>query len=230
VFFVPLGVVRDPNMVIPAIAQILLAGGCVGASMAERLREYFRARRLLLVLDNFEQVLGAGPGIARLMSSAAGLKVLVTSRAVQHVSGEHAFPVPPLGLPNDDDVSPGGVAGYDAVRLFVDRATAVRPDFELTDRNATAVAELCRRLDGLPLAIELAAAMVRLLAPQAMLARLGRGSGLPSGGARDSPNGSGRSRAPSTLELSLAERGRAAPAGAAGRVRGRVGACRCREP
>jgi predicted ATPase len=185
--FVPLAALAEPAQVTPAIAQTLLGGGSVGAPMGERLREYLRARRLLLVLDNFEQVLEAGPEIARLVSLAAGLTVLVTSRAVLRLSGEHAFPVPPLGLPEGDAVSLSGAAGCDAVRLFVERATAVRPDFALTERNVAPIAELCRRLDGLPLAIELAAAAVRLLPPQALLTRLGSGSALLAGGARDLP-------------------------------------------
>jgi len=185
--FVPLAALAVPAQVTPAIAQTLVGGGSVGAAPGERLREYLRARRLLLVLDNFEQVLGAGPEIAGLVGAAAGLTVLVTSRAVLHLSGEHAFPVPPLGLPEGEDVSLGGAAASDAVRLFVERATAARPDFALTAGNAPAVAAICRRLDGLPLAIELAAAAVRLLPPPAMLTRLGPGSALLAGGARDLP-------------------------------------------
>jgi predicted ATPase len=170
-----------------AIAAALGLNTSAGRLVAD-LKTYLRARRLLLVLDNFEQVMGAAPLVADLLSAAGGVVALVTSRAVLRLSGEHEFPVPPLPVPG-----PG--AGSDAadvqqcasVRLFVERAQAAAADFELTSANAGAVAEICRKLDGLPLAIELAAARVRLLPPQALLARLDDRMGLLTGGARDLP-------------------------------------------
>src|SRR6185312_1915047 len=150
------------------------------------LESYLRPRRLLLALDNFEQVTGAAPLLAELLKAADGLAILVTSRMVLRLSGEHEFPVPPLPVP---PVGAGGDAAEvqrcASVRLFVERAQAASAGFELTSGNAGAVAEICRRLDGLPLAIELAAARVRLLPPQALLARLDDRMGLLTGGARD---------------------------------------------
>src|SRR4029077_5451490 len=152
------------------------------------LKSYLRARRLVLVLDNFEQVMGAAPLVAELLGAAPGVVALVTSRMVLRLSGEHEFPVPPLPVP---PVGAGGDAAdvqrCASVRLFVERAQAASAGFELTSGNAGAVAEICRRLDGLPLAIELAAARVRLLPPQALLARLDDKMGLLTGGARDLP-------------------------------------------
>jgi predicted ATPase len=148
-----------------------------------------RARRLL-PLDNFEQVTAAAPLVAELMAAAAGLVVLVTSRTVLRLSGEHEFPVAPLPTPSADPAGGPELADlrqYASVRLFVERAHAATPDFELTSENAEAVAEICRRLDGLPLAIELAAARSRLLPPQALLARLDDRMSLLTGGARDLP-------------------------------------------
>jgi predicted ATPase len=149
-----------------------------GGPLIADVKAYLRPRRLVLLLDNFEQVTAAAPLVAELLAAAAGLVVLVTSRTVLRLSGEHEVPVEPLPTP------PAGPAGgpqladlrqYASVRLFVERAHAAAPGFELTSENAEAVAEICRRLDGLPLAIELAAARSRLLPPQALLARLDDG-------------------------------------------------------
>jgi predicted ATPase len=185
--FVELGSVPVAEMVTAAIAAALglnTSGGQLDAD----LKSYLRARRLVLVLDNFEQVMGAAPLVAELLGAAPGVVALVTSRMVLRLSGEHEFPVPPLPVP------PTGARGDAAdmqrcasVRLFVERAQAASAGFELTSGNAGAVAEICRRLDGLPLAIELAAARVRLLPPQALLARLDDTMGLLTGGARDLP-------------------------------------------
>src|SRR5215471_18212903 len=152
------------------------------------LESHLRARQLLLVVDNFEHVLGAAPLLARLLAAAPGLVALVTSRSVLRLGGEHEFAVPGLSLP-EPGAQPrvAAVRDYGSVRLFVERARAAAPGFELTDSNAAAVAEICRRLDGLPLAIELAAAKARLLPPQALLDRLGDRMGLLTGGARDLP-------------------------------------------
>jgi predicted ATPase len=158
-----------------------------GANLSSDVKSYLCTRRLLLVLDNFEQALGAAPLVAELLSTAPGLVVLVTSRTVLRLSGEHEFPVPTLAVPDTGPPDAKVAKRYPAVRLFAERARAVAPRFELTSANAAAVAEICRRLDGLPLAIELAAARVKLLPPQALLARLGDPMSLLTGGARDLP-------------------------------------------
>jgi predicted ATPase len=143
---------------------------------------------MLLVLDNFEQIAEAAPFLADLLAAAPELKLLATSRAALQLRAEHEFPVPPLGLPDRGrPLAAETLSQYAAVALFIERATAVKPDFAVTSENAPAVAEICHRLDGLPLAIELAAARVRLLPPSAMLARLGRRLPLLTGGARDLP-------------------------------------------
>src|SRR5262249_35108106 len=136
-----------------------------------------RSRGLLLVLDNFEQVLEAAPNVGALVGAVPELKVLVTSRAPLRLRSEYLFPVQPLSLADRSD---GLTSESPAVTFFVDRARAIRPDFRLTSENREAIAEICARLDGLPLAIELAAAQVRLLAPWAIAARLSRPSGAPS--------------------------------------------------
>jgi predicted ATPase len=158
-----------------------------GANLSSDVKSYLRTRRLLLVLDNFEQALGAAPLVAELLGAAPGLVVLVTSRTVLRLSGEHEFPVSTLAVPETGAPDAEVAEQYPAVRLFAERAHAVAPGFELTLANAAAVAEICRRLDGLPLAIELAAARVKLLPPQALLARLGDPMSLLTGGARDLP-------------------------------------------
>src|SRR6266699_2698139 len=146
------------------------------------------AQQLLLLLDNFEQLLPAAPFVAELLSACPDLKILVTSREVLHLRAEHQFPVPPLALPDlkhlpDSETLPQ----YTAVDLFLQRAQAARPDFQLTRTNARTIAELCVRLDGLPLAIELAAARIKLLSPQALLAKLDRRLQVLTGGACDLP-------------------------------------------
>ena len=185
--FVELGSVRAAELVTAAIAAALGLSTSGGALITD-LKSYLRARRLVLVLDNFEQVMGAAPLVAELLRAAPGVVALVTSRMVLRLSGEHEFPVPPLPVP---PIGAGGDAAEmqrcASVRLFVQRAQAASAGFELTSGNAAAVAEICRRLDGLPLAIELAAARVRLLPPQALLARLDDRMGLLTGGARDLP-------------------------------------------
>ena len=185
--FVELGSVPAAELVTAAIAAALGLNTSGGRLIAD-LKSYLRARRLVLVLDNFEQVVGAAPLVAELLGAAPGVVALVTSRMVLRLSGEYEFPVPPLLVP---PIEAGGDAAdvqrCASVRLFVERAQAASAGFELTSGNAGAVAEICRRLDGLPLAIELAAARVRLLPPQALLARLGDRMGLLTGGARDLP-------------------------------------------
>jgi predicted ATPase len=185
--FVDLAAVSAADLVAAAIAAGLGLNTSAGRLLAD-LESYLRARRLLLALDNFEQVMDAAPLLAELLATAAGLVVLVTSRTVLRLRGEHEFLVPPLPIPPAAaDADPAGLLGYASVGLFVERAHAADQGFELTAANAAAVAEICRRLDGLPLAIELAAAWVRLLPPQALLARLDQRFSLLTGGARDLP-------------------------------------------
>jgi predicted ATPase len=185
--FVDLAAVSEADLVAAAIAAGLGLNTSAGRLAAD-LEAYLRPRRLLLALDNFEQVMGAAPLLADLLARAAGLVVLVTSRTVLRLRGEHEYPVPPLPIPPADaDAGPERLLGYASVGLFVERAHAADPGFQLTGSNAAAVAEICRRLDGLPLAIELAAARIRLLPPQAMLARLDQRFSLLTSGARDLP-------------------------------------------
>jgi predicted ATPase/class 3 adenylate cyclase len=188
VFFVPIAAITDPTLVAPTIARVLgLSQG--GARQAEELLEgYLRDRQALLLLDNLEQVVEAAPVVDRLLSTAAGLKILATSRTLLGLYGEYEFPIPPLSLPDPESLPPlENLTEYEAVKLFVERARAVRPDFFLAEDNAPAVVEICKRLDGLPLAIELAAARIKLLTPQRLLDRLGNRLKLLTGGARNLP-------------------------------------------
>jgi predicted ATPase/Tfp pilus assembly protein PilF len=154
----------------------------------ESLKDYLSERRMFLLLDNFEQVLGAAPAVTEILAVAPDLKVLATSRAPLGLYGEHEFPVPPLTLPDlKRPPSLERLTQYEAVGLFVERAQAVKPDFSITNESAPAVAEICVRLDGLPLAIELAAARIKMLPPKAMLQRLSSRLKLLTGGARDLP-------------------------------------------
>jgi predicted ATPase len=185
--FLDLASVSASDLVAAAIAAGLGLNTSAGRLTAD-LESYLRPRRLLLALDNFEQVTGAAPLLAELLEGAAGLVVLVTSRTVLRLSGEHEYPVPPLPVPPAAaGRDPAGLQRYASVSLFTERARSVDPGFELTDANAGAVAEICRRLDGLPLAIELAAARIRLLPPQALAARLDQRFSVLTGGARDLP-------------------------------------------
>ena len=185
--FVELAATSAADLVAPAIAAGLGLSTSAGQLTAD-LESYLRPRRLLLALDNFEQVLGAAPLLAELLAAAPGLMVLATSRAVLRISGEHEFPVPPLPVPPADAApDPEELQRYASVNLLAERAHAAAPDFQLTSGNAGAVAEICRRLNGLPLAIELAAARFRLLPPQALASRLDERFGLLTGGPRDLP-------------------------------------------
>jgi predicted ATPase len=185
--FVELASVSSADLVAAAVAT-RLGLTTTGGKLVTDLESYLRARQLLLVLDNFEQVVGAAPLLAELLGAAPGVVVLVTSRVVLRLSGEHEFPVPSLPVPPaGSSPDPEELQRYASVGLFVQRAHAAAPGFELTGGNAEAVAEICRRLDGLPLAIELAAARVRLLPPPALLARLDHRFSLLTGGARDLP-------------------------------------------
>ena len=178
-FWVALAPISDPELVPSTIAHAL--GVHIGGKEdpLERVVEFVRGKRMLLVLDNFEQILPAASSISALLASGPDLKVIASSRAPLRISGEQEFPVPPLELPDPERLpSLEALAQSDAVKLFIERARAVKPDFMVTAENAPAVAEICYRLDGLPLAIELAAARVKLLSPQAMLPRLKKGLDL----------------------------------------------------
>lgn len=188
VFFVALAGVEDPYLVAATIAQTLGVTERPNLSIDEVLLQYLQSKTLLLVLDNFEQVVEAAPFIAQLLQRAAHCKVLISSRSVLQVYGEHEFSLRELQSPNPNTFgSVEGLLEYEAVRLFMERAQAVRPSFSLDDHNAVAIATICQRLDGLPLALELAAARVKIFSPQAMLARLSHSLDLLSGGARTLP-------------------------------------------
>lgn len=210
VYFVSLAPISDPDLVSVTIAQTLGVHEAAGRSMQESLQEYLRDKQLLLVLDNFEQILAAAPVVSALLAECRRLKVLVTSRAALHLYGEQEFPVPPLALPIldfgfrilDSDASAAdqseienlkskidaaSLSEFAAIDLFCQRARAVKPDFTLTPDNAADVARICIGLDGLPLAIELAAARIKLFSPSALLARLDQRLTLLTGGAHDLP-------------------------------------------
>jgi predicted ATPase/DNA-binding CsgD family transcriptional regulator len=188
VAFVALAALRDPDLVAPAVAQALGVRLAGRDELIERIAGAVRERRVLLVLDNFEQVLPAGSLISTLLARCGALRILVTSRAVLHLSGEYTVAVPALALAGQERVPPvEQLAEVPAIRLFVERARAARLDFALTEANAAAVTAICARLDGLPLAIELAAARVRALSPQALLAQLEQRLRLLTVGPRDAP-------------------------------------------
>ena len=186
---VPLAAVEDPLLVPSAIAQALAVRTTGDGPVLEAVKQHLADKRLLLVLDNFEQVLAAAPRVIELLSGCQLVTVLVTSRASLRVAGEREFPVPPLDCPAPaEEASPQTIAASEAVALFAERAAAILPGFTVDEQNAATVAELCRRLDGLPLAIELAAARVKVLPPKAILSRLENRLELLKGGARDSPS------------------------------------------
>ncbi|HYH05542.1 MAG TPA: protein kinase [Thermoanaerobaculia bacterium] len=187
VWWVSLDAIRDARLVVSEIAALFdVHEG--GASQLEVLKNALREKSLLLILDNFEQVLDAAPFIAEILAAAPRVKAIATSRAPLRIRGEREYAVPPLTTPPLDlPLAPEALKAYASVALFVDRASAVKSDFKLTVDNAQAIAELCVRLDGLPLAIELAAARVKVLPPQAMLARVDNRLKLLSGGSRDLP-------------------------------------------
>jgi non-specific serine/threonine protein kinase len=193
--FVDLVQVNDPSLVLARIAEELRVEEPVGGDrgghgpLVDALRARLADDRVLLVLDNFEQVLAAAPVVAELVAAAPALEVLVTSRAPLRVRGEQECPVPPLQLPDPDHLPDlESLSQSAAVALFVARAQAAKPDFALDEENAAAVADICVRLDGLPLAIELAAARVKLLPPRALQSRLANRLQLLTGGARDLPS------------------------------------------
>jgi predicted ATPase len=186
--FVSLAAIRDPSLVPVSIAQSIGLQDARGRSLLEHLSGYVGDGDVLLVLDNFEQVLAAGEFVSELLDATGRLRVLVTSRSPLRVSGEQEFPVPALALPEGGPgTTAAAVAGCESVRLFAERAAALVPGFTVNDQNAEAVAGIVDRLDGLPLAIELAAARVKLLPPTEILARLDNSLGLLVSGSRDLP-------------------------------------------
>jgi predicted ATPase/class 3 adenylate cyclase len=188
VWFVDLAPIHDPELVVTTIVHTLGLKETGGQLLSEQLRSYLRPKQLLLLLDNFEQVVDAGPQVADLLASAPQLKVLVTSRVVLHLRGEKEHAVPSLGLPDRHQLPPLVVLSqYAAVELFIQRAQDVKPDFQVTNENAPAVAEICHRLDGLPLSIELAAARIKIFTPHALLKRLEQRLSVLTGGPRDVP-------------------------------------------
>ncbi len=187
-FLVPLAPLMEPGLLPSTIAQALALHDPVGRPPLESLKEYLRGKQMLLVLDNFEQIVAAAPLVAELLAACPTVKALVASREVLRIRGEKECAVPPLGLPDLQNMpGPEELARYDSIALFVQRAQDVKADFQINEENAHALGELCRRLDGLPLAIELAAARIKVLSPQAMLARLRSRLTLLTSGARDLP-------------------------------------------
>jgi len=185
-WFVRLSRLVEPGLALPMIAQTLGLAESGSQPIADTLRAYLADKRLLLVLDNFEQIVAASAEVATLLEASPGLNLLVTSRLPLRLRGEREYPLAPLALPDPRRLPPTDeLSQVAAVALFVERAQGARPDFALTADNAPVVAELCARLDGLPLAIELAAARIKLLPPRALLARLSTHSDLLSSGARD---------------------------------------------
>lgn len=189
VYFVPLSAVRDPDLVASAVAQVLGVPVSGSRTPLEGVVEHLHDKTILLVLDNFEQLLPAGaPAATQLLQSGPGVKLMVSSRSVLHVYGEQEYGVEPLGVPaQKTHLGLDALRQYEAVKLFIERAVAVKPDFAATNENAPAIAGICERVDGLPLAIELAAARIKLFSPQALLSRLEISLSALGSGARDLP-------------------------------------------
>ncbi|HKF35398.1 MAG TPA: LuxR C-terminal-related transcriptional regulator [Ktedonobacteraceae bacterium] len=188
IYFVPLAPIRNPELVMPAIAQTLGIKETGGQAPLNLLKVFLLDKHLLLLLDNFEQVLPMAPGLSDLLAVCPRLKILVTSRAPLHISGEHEFLVPPLAVPSLKQLpTVETLSQYAAVALFLQRARMLMPDFQMTPTNARFIAEICVRLDGLPLAIELAAARSKLLSPQALLSRLEHRLSVLTVGEQDAP-------------------------------------------
>jgi predicted ATPase len=186
VFMVNLAPITKPDLVTMTIAQTMGIPEIGDQPLPASLKDYLRDRKILLLLDNFEQVIGAAAAVAELLSVAARLNILVTSRAALRISGEYEFPVLPLALPDLRNLPPlDALAHYPAIALFIERTRALKPDFVLAEAHARAVAEICVRLDGLPLAIELAVARSKVLTPSALLLRLTNRLDLLTGGSRD---------------------------------------------
>ena len=188
VYFVDLAQISDPTLVSSTTAHTLGIREGGGQPPLEILKDYLAAREMLLIFDNFEQVTGAASDVSQLLSAAPGVNMLVTSRIPLQLRGEHEYPVSPLDMPPDTHQSIDQALEYEAVALFRQQARTVRPRFEITEENRAAVVMICRRLDGLPLAIEIAAARVKMLTPQALLKRLDQSLNLLVGGAVDLPD------------------------------------------
>jgi predicted ATPase/DNA-binding CsgD family transcriptional regulator len=188
VCFVSLAAIDDPEQVIPAIAQALELPERENRNPFDRLKTFLRDKQLLVLLDNFEQVLSAAPLLSDLLSSCPQLKLLVTSRALLHIWGEYQFTIPPLEVPDLQHLPEReDLLHVASLALFVQRTQAILPGFQLTDENARDIAEICTRLEGVPLALELAAARSKLLSPQELLSRLGPRLQMMTGGRRDAP-------------------------------------------
>ncbi len=208
--FVSLESVRDPALVPTAIAQALRLREEGALSLVDRLASFLYDRRMLLVLDNFEHVASAATVVAEVLAACPLLEVLATSRGSLRLSGEHEFTVAPLALPDPEHRHELDALGaYPGVELFLQRARAVRPDFRLSEANAGAVGAICARVDGLPLAIELAAAWVRVLSPAEIVPRLAHPFELLTGGPRTYPTANERwlTRSRGVLPCSTAARG-----------------------
>lgn len=186
-YFVGLSAVTNPDLVLPAIVETLDIRSRADLSLFDNLKASLRGKRLLLLLDNFEHLLDAAPQVADLLTAVPGLHILITSQSVLHLYGEHEFTLLPLPLPTSAHLSPADLLNYAAIHLFVDRLRAVQPHFLLTDENSTAVTEICRCLDGMPLALELAAARGKLFTPAAMLTQLSQRLRFLTGQARNLP-------------------------------------------
>jgi predicted ATPase/DNA-binding CsgD family transcriptional regulator len=187
VYFVSLAPISDPALVTHAIASAVGATETQSQPLIETLKRLFRDKQLLLILDNFEHLLPAATVVSELFAAAPHIKVLATSREPLHLYGEQEYAVPPLALPDPAQIDLQTLADCESVALFMQAARAVRSDFDLTADNAPAIAQLCVRLDGLPLAIELAAARIKLLTPPALLNRLSSRLDTLTGGAQDLP-------------------------------------------
>jgi predicted ATPase len=189
VYFVDLAPIRESESVLTTIARTVGIRETSDRPLLDELKGQLKSKAMLLLLDNFEQVTAAAPKVGELLQDCSQLKLLVTSREPLHLRGEHIHPVPPLTLPPADlkQQSLEQLTQCEALRLFIERVIAVKPDFEVTNENAAVVTEICFRLDGLPLAIELAAARIRLFSPRALLERVGGRLQLLRGGARDLP-------------------------------------------
>ena len=188
IFVVNLAPITNADLVASVIAQTLEIREAAGSPLLDQLKDFLHDKQILLLLDNFEQIVVAATMVADLLATCPRLTILVTSRETLHLRGEKELLVPPLALPDLKRLPPlAALAQYAAVELFVARARDVQHDFALTNESASAVAEICYRLDGLPLAIELAAARIKLFPPQALLGQLGDRLKLLTGGARDLP-------------------------------------------
>jgi predicted ATPase len=188
VYFIDLAAIRDPDLVVTTAAHTIGIREGGGRSPLENMKDYLANKEMLLLFDNFEQIVGAAPVVAELLAAAPGVKALVTSRIALRLRGEHEYPIPPLSTPSDTGQPLTETLEYEAVALFRQQAQSVQPQFEITEENNTAVIEICRRLDGLPLAIEIAAARIKILPLEALRRRLDQSLTLLVGGAKDLPD------------------------------------------